>query len=240
MSVSRTDNGMTFLNRAHRVVTICGATPLLLGTAIFAIWLVARWDWLMMAGAVVLYGGIAVVAAGVLALALSCWMAFRTPRVPRRRVWVSTLSCGGLLLANFLAAGGIISAVIAIATRYTVVVHNASQQRLDSVRVFGGGCDASYGSLLPGAIARRSFWIRQDGVLVFRASGGKGALEQTTEDYVTNNLGGHVRITVQPDQTISVTRVARDQLTLVDRARDVGLWRDRSPCQRFQSKSWSQ
>ena len=225
---------MTFLNRAHRIASICGAMPLLLGTAIFVAWLVARWNWLMIAGAVVLYGGLAVVAAGVIALALSCRMAFRTPGVPRRRVWVSTLSCAGLLLANFLTAGGIISAVIAMATRYTVVVHNTSQRRLDSVRVFGGGCDASYGSLLPGATARRSFWIRQDGVLVFRASGGEDALEQTIDDYVTNNLGGHVRITVQPDQTISVTRGAPNQLTLFDRARDVVFWLDRSPCKRLE------
>jgi hypothetical protein len=225
---------MTFLNRAHGVATICGAMPLLLGTAIFVAWLVARWNWLMIAGAVVLYGGLAVVAAGVTSLALSCWMAFRTPGVPRRRVWASTLSCGGLLLANFLAAGGIIWVVIAIATRYTVVVHNSSQQRLDSVRVFGGGCDASYGFLPPGATARRSFWIRQDGVLVFRASSGEDALEQTIDDYVTTNSGGHVRITVKPDQTIAVSRTAPNQLTLFDRARDVVFWLDRSPCKRFE------
>src|SRR5882672_9935062 len=132
---------MTFLNRAHRIATFCGATPLLLGTAIFVAWLVVRRDWLMIAGAIVLYGGLAVVGTGVLALALSCWTAIRTSDVLHRRVWTSTLSCGGLLLANFLVAGGIIPAAIAIATRYTVVVINASQQRLDSVRVFGGGCD---------------------------------------------------------------------------------------------------
>ena len=89
---------------------------------------------------------------------------------------LTTLRSAGLLLANFVVAGSIISVGIAVTTRYTVVVHNASDQRLDDVRVFGGGCDAAYGSLLPGATASRSFWIRQDGRLVFRASSGGDAL----------------------------------------------------------------
>ena len=50
---------MWFLNQWHRVAVICGAGPLLLGTGIFLAWLVVRWDWLMMAGGVVLYVGLA-------------------------------------------------------------------------------------------------------------------------------------------------------------------------------------
>jgi hypothetical protein len=225
---------MIFLNRLHRVATICGATPLFLGTAIFVAWLVTSWKWLVMAGVVMLYVGLAFVAAGVLALGLSSWTAFRTPGISRRRVWLSTLSCLGLLLANFLAADGIISAVIANATRYTVVVHNTSHERLDRVRVFGGGCDASYGSILPGATARRSFWIRQDSTLVFRASAGEKRLEQTIDGYVTTNLGGHTRVTVQPDRTISVTRGAPTDLTFFDRARGLAFWLDVSPCRDFE------
>jgi hypothetical protein len=75
---------------------------------------------------------------------------------------------------------------------------------------------------------------------VFRASGGEEAIEQTIDDYGTNDLGGHVRITVQRDQTISVTRVPKNQLPLVDRARDVVFWRDRSFCERSESTSWNQ
>jgi len=227
---------MTFLNPAHRIATICGVAPLLFGAAIFIAWLGTRWDWLMIVGIVVLYGGAVVLAVGVSALALSCWTAAHAPGIPTRRVWVSALSCGGLLLANILAAGGIIPAAMAIATRYTVVVHNASQQRLDGVRVFGGGCDASYGSLFPGATARRSFWIQQDGMLVFRASGAENTLEETIDDYVTGSGGGHLQITLQPDQTISVTSVAPSQLTLFNRARDAAFWRDLSPCKGFERK----
>src|SRR5262245_42704279 len=231
---------MTYLNRAHRAAIICGATPLLIGTAIFIVWVMTRWDWLMIAGAVILFAGLTIVAAGGIALAVSCWMAFRTPGVSRRHVCFSALNCAGLLLSNVLAARWIIVAVISIATRYTVVVQNTSDQRLDGVRVLGGGCDASYGSLPPGASARRSFWIQHDGVLVFRASVGHDALEQTIDEYVTGGGGGNVGITVQPDQTIAVTHKAPRQLSLFDRARDTMFWLDRSPCQRFAGQSSNQ
>jgi hypothetical protein len=230
---------MTFLNRAHRVAAVCGAAPLLLGTAIFVVWLVARWDWLMIAGAVVLYGGLAIFATGVIALALSCWMGFHTPGIQRPRVWMLTLGCAGLLLANFPVAGGIIWTAITIATRYTVVVHNTSEQRLEGVWVFGGGCDASYGTLLPGATARHSFWIRGKGTLTFRASSGEGTLERTIDEYVTTNSGGHVTVTVHPDRTLSVTRQAPNQLAPLDRARDVLFWFDQSPCESFRRQSWN-
>jgi hypothetical protein len=217
------------LNRAYLVATICGAAPLVLGTAIFIAWLVTRRDWLTIAGFALLYCGLVVFAAGVIALARFCWVALRTPGIPRRAVWLSTFGCAALLLANFPVAGGIIWAANTIATRYTVVVHNASSQRLDGVRVFGGGCDASYGSIPPGGTARRSFWIRQGGVLDFRASSGNNALGGTIDDYLTR-YGGHRTVTVQADQTISIAREAPNQLALVDRLRDVLFWRDRSPC----------
>ena len=229
---------MRFLNRAHRFATICAVAPLVLGIAIFVVWLLVRRDWLMIAGAVALYGGLAVLAAGVVALAYSSWTALRTPGVERRRVRTSVVICGGLLGANVLAAGAILSVVVTTISRYTVVIHNSShQQQLDSVQVSGGGCDVSYGSILPGAVARRSFWIRRDGVLVFRASHGDDVLGHTVDDYVMNNGGGHVTVTVRPDLRIAVTRTAPTQLTVLERIRAVAFWRDRSFCENAESRS---
>src|SRR5712691_7569882 len=128
---------MAFVTRSHRLAALFGSVPLSLGTAIFLIWLVARWDWLMFAGAIVLYGGVAMVVAGALGLAHGCWVASRTPGAWRRGLWRSTLGCAGLLLVNVPVAAGIIAAAIAIMTRYTVVVSNTSQERLDTVRVVG-------------------------------------------------------------------------------------------------------
>jgi hypothetical protein len=193
------------MNRAFRVALFCGALPLLVGISIFLLWLITRWDWLMMAGIFTLYGGVAIFFVGAIALARFCWLAFRTPELPRRRLWLSILGCAALLLSNFAVAGGITASVIAIETRYTVVVHNTSQQPLSGVRVFGGGCEADFGTIPPDSIVRRSFWIQHDGVLEFRAVRGTTTHTKTIDSYVTNSMGGHTTVTINPEGTISVS-----------------------------------
>ena len=193
------------MNRAYRLALVCGAFPLLIGVSIFVLWLITRWDWLMMAGIFTFYGGVAVFLVGVLALAHYCWLAFRMPNIPRRRLWLSTLACAGLLLLNFPVAGGIAAAAIAIETCYTVVVHNASHQPLENVRVFGGGCDAHLGAIPPGSTVRQSFWIKHEGELEFRALGGTTSYEKTIDGYVTNSMGGHTTVTINANGTISLS-----------------------------------
>lgn len=193
------------MNRAYRIALICGALPLLVGVSLFLLWLIARWDWLMIAGIFTLYGGVAIFFIGAIALARFCWLAFRSPELPRRRLWLSTLGCAALLLSNFAVAGGITASVIAIETRYTVIVHNTSQQPLSGVRVFGGGCEADFGTIPPGGVVRRSFWIQHDGELEFRAVSGATTHSKTIDGYVTNNMGGHTTVTINPDGTISVS-----------------------------------
>ncbi|MFI5458362.1 MAG: hypothetical protein ACHRXM_23275 [Isosphaerales bacterium] len=193
------------MNRAYRVALICGAVPLVFGVSIFLLWLITHWDWLMMAGIFTLYSGLVIFAVGVIALARFHWLALRTPDVLRRRLRLATLVCAGLLLANLLIAGAIIATVVATQTAYTVAVHNTSPQPLDRVRVFGGGCDASFGSIPPQNVARRSFWIQHDGELEFQAVSGTTSYAKTIDGYVTNSVGGHTTVTINPDGTISVT-----------------------------------
>jgi len=192
------------MNRAYWVALLCGVIPLVVGASIFMLWLITRWDGLMTAGIYTLYGGVAVFSVGILALARYYWLAVRTPSIPRRQLWRSTLACVGLLALNFPVAGGIIAAVITIETRYTVVVYNASPRPLESVRIFGGGSDESLGSIPLGGTARQSFWIQHDGELKFHALSGTTTHTKTINGYVTNGMGGHTTVTVHSDDTISV------------------------------------
>jgi hypothetical protein len=159
----------------------------------------------MIAGAIVLYGGIVLVLLGVLALACFCRLAFRTPGLPRQRLWRATLAGAGLLLLNVPVAGGLTAAAIALETRYTVVVRNDSPRPLETARVFGGGVDESLGAIPPGGTVRRSFWIRHDGALEFRALGGTTRHAGTIDGYVTRNLGGVTTVTINPDGTMAVS-----------------------------------
>jgi hypothetical protein len=192
------------MNRWYRIALISGTLPLLVGVSIFTVWIFTRWDWLIGAGILTLYGGVVIFCVGAVALARFSWLAFGIPELPRRRLWIATVACAALLLSNFVVAGCIIPTVMLIEARYTVIIHNASEQPLSGVRVFGGGCEIEYGTIPPDGVARRSFWIQHDGELQFRARSGSMTYIHTIDGYVTNNMGGKVTITVNADNTISV------------------------------------
>jgi hypothetical protein len=176
-----------------------------LASRFFLLWLITRHDSLLVAGLWTICGGLLLFTIGAGALAQFCSLAFRTPDLPRRRLWLSTLGGAALLLANFPVAAGLIAAAIAIETRYTVRVRNASQQPLSGVRVVGGGCDADFGTVAPGTVVRRSFWIQLDGELEFHAVSGATAHTETIDDYVTDGDGGDTTVTIDPDGTISIS-----------------------------------
>ena len=88
---------------------------------------------------------------------------------------------------------------------YTVIVHNASPQLLEDVRVFGGGCDVWLGTIPPGETARESFWIQHDGSLRLRARAGAKVYSETIDGYVTHGMGGQTTVTIHRDGSISVS-----------------------------------
>jgi len=193
------------MDRTLRVAVLSGLLPLLIGVSLFVLWIITRWDWLMLAGAILIYGGLASFVIGSIALVRYCWAACRSADPPRRKWVPSALACAALLLSNFPTAGGIIAAVIAIETCYSVVVHNDSQQSLSDVRVYGGGCEADLGTIPPGGHAQRSLWIKRDGELEFRAVSSSTTHQVTIDDYVTSGIGCRTVVVINPDGTVSVS-----------------------------------
>ena len=100
------------MNKAYGIAIICGIFPLLLGISIFLLWLTTRWSWLILAGVFTIWSGVVIVFIGLISLLCFCWLNFRTPTLPRRRLWFLTLGCAALLTSNFIVASGIITAVI--------------------------------------------------------------------------------------------------------------------------------
>jgi hypothetical protein len=192
------------MNHAYRIALTCGVTPLPVDVSIFFLWLIPRWEWVAIAGAAALYGGVAAFFVGAVALARVCWLAFRSPNIPRKRHVLAILACSALLLANFAVAGGIIAAVIAIKTRYVVIIQNDSKHVLSGIRVRGGGCEADLGAIPPNGATRHSLWIQQDGSLEFLAVSGTTALTHTIDGYVTNGTGGRTTVVINRDACISV------------------------------------
>jgi hypothetical protein len=122
------------MNRAYRIALFCGATPLIVGTSIFFLWLFTRWEWLKLAGAGALVAGALSCLAGVVLLSWSYALAREQPELTHERTILATLRGIALLLVIFPAAAGIVFAVITIEEAYVVDVQNQSDEPLDSDR----------------------------------------------------------------------------------------------------------
>jgi hypothetical protein len=184
-------------------VLFCGALPLVVGVSIFVLWVLTRWDGLMIAGLATVCVGLVLFAMGVIALAAACLEAARAPEAPGRRAWLVVFGGGGLLLSNFLVAGAILVAVSRIESCYTVVVRNATAAELTHVRVAGAGSGSSFGTLAPGESARRWLWFRGEGILELRATGGAGERTHIVDGYV-GVFGGRAEVTLNADGTATV------------------------------------
>ena len=192
------------MKNAYRVAIICGILPLLAGVLIFLLWLITRWSWLMTAGVLTIWVGMMLVFIGTVALIVFLRLGFRAPEMNKRQLWCATLGAALLFFSNFLVAGGIIATVAAIETRYTVTIHNTSLQPLNHVVVIGGGCEINFGNIQADSIVRRSFRVKQDGELEFHAVSDTTNYTQIISDYISNGLGGHTKVVINPNKTLSI------------------------------------
>lgn len=195
------------MNRTLRIAFWCGAAPLALGVAIFLLWLLAGWTWLMVAGGCVLVAGPFVVLVGFAALWRDWWMDRSARPDTRRHSWRPLVLVAALLLSNFPVAGGIVVAAIAIESRYTIVVVNQSGKTLDDVVLEGGGRVVRFDAIPAGTSASRIVWFSHDDEeLDFRAISGATPVAGTVQEYVTGSLGGRLTITVDMNRAIGFRR----------------------------------
>lgn len=196
------------MNQAYRNAFICGIVPLTVGTSAFILWLVLP-NWFMMAVMALLGGptlicGIIMFLVGGFELFCAWRQALKDPSIPRSRLRRRILTCAGLLLVNFPVAGAIFQFVSMSELRFTIEVRNDFSQPIENVLVFGGGIEASYGTLHPGESALRSFRIRRDGILEFKAHSQSACHEEIIKGYVTHGDGGLMTLTVHSDGTIAI------------------------------------
>jgi hypothetical protein len=196
------------VNGWYRAAIFCGAAPLLTGTAIFLLWTITRWRALMDAGLWVIVAGVGLSVTGCIALIAYIVFARRDPSLPRRTIWMRGTRAAFLLLANYPVAAVILSAAIAIETRYTVTIHNHSSHPIEQARIEGGGVTVSFGAVAPGASVRRTFHFQDDGTLEFSGVYQGRIVGRQIESYVTSGLGGDTEIALDESGRLRVDRRA--------------------------------
>lgn len=184
------------MNAAYRIALFCGATPLAASALLFLLWIATKWNGLISAGVVIIYSGLALLAIGAMALLCYGWLAFRQRDLPRKKIWGAIASATALLCAQFPVAWGTAGAIVAIGTRYTVLVRNDSAQPLQHVLIYGPGASAAIFSIPPHASAERSLWFQGDGELRFEATRDNAKINGTIAPRVTREQTGRAEVLV--------------------------------------------
>jgi len=191
------------MSLSFRIALSCGALPLAAGTLIFVLWLASPSHTLVALGAIVFGLGLAFFLVGSMALVrFSLLSESRAVGLLSSHGW-STVLAGLLLVSNFPAA---LTYGAVMIPAYVVEVHNESDQLLESVRIFGGGCDESLGSLQPGGSETELLRIERDGQLELSFQHGTESKRQVIDGYVTHGHGAIRIVSVRPgsDGTLEV------------------------------------
>jgi len=198
------------MNRAYGIALICGALPLIVGVSTWLNWLITRWSGCIVIGIFTLLGGVVLFVVGTIALACYGWLTYRSKALSRRRFWFSLLGCAGLLLVNFPVAYGVVVSVIWLDSRYTVIVHNASDQPLEGVRVLGAVPEVWFGTVPPGSIVQRTFLMIGDGEIEFHAVSRAIKYSKTIDDCHLWSKGDPT-VTFESGGKISVSGTGADR-----------------------------
>lgn len=188
------------------IAWLTGAFPLLLGTTIFVVWLVFRFDILMLAGFVMLIVGLCLILWGLICLTAYVRHARRSPTGSRRLLAWQVAGVLGLYVANFVAAGSFVYAAYVIETWYFLSITNRGDVPLEGVRVEGGGASVRFGDIATGETVKRSFLIRDYGELVLTARRGEERIESVINDYLIPDLGVDQAVTIDASGEVIVRR----------------------------------
>lgn len=189
----------------YRFACLCGAIPLIAGVSIFLLWLATGWDWLVSAGVLTICFGIALVMVGFLSLSVYTWRGPGEANASRGNFVWKTLACAILLVANFPAAAAIVVGVLTIETCYAVWIHNDTGAALVGVRLQGGGCDVTVGSIPDGEVVGKWLWFDHDGRLEMRATLRGSEVSGVLDDDVSGKIGGTRKVRVRQDGTFDLT-----------------------------------
>lgn len=182
----------------YRLALACGVLPLVAGVSILAAYAATEYSGLIVAGFGCLCGGAISFTIG--AAAIFVWRS-RTRTGDKRSIpWLPVM----VLAANLPAAAACIVAGGLLATEYVVVIRNDTPVSIDAIKLTGGGCDKSYGSLLPGDELRAWLWFDRDGELelTFAKDGERNSM--IIEGYVTSNGAGKKLVEFRSDGSMDI------------------------------------
>lgn len=183
-----------------KLAYIAGIAPLVIGTAIFILWLWHRTPLLMMSGIVMIWAGVCSVVIGAICLAVYLWGVWRSATIPRGRLALQTAAVLGLFLLNFLVAASFVIQAIALETRTTFSIANLRNEPLHAVCVHTADTTIDFGDIPANTTVKRSFTVNSftEGGFSLTATQNGEKINVPPFGYVTRGVGGDNKITFSP------------------------------------------
>lgn len=190
------------MQRWWKAAMTCALVPLFVGATIFTIWYLTRATWLMMAGVINIYTGLAFFCTGFLCVVMYVWKSRQAKMVAWK--WRALLAVG-LLIANFPAAGGLTFAASYILSTYTVIVDNRSGGSIENLSLHGPTGDYDFGTVPPNSRREKGFHFTGEGFVTYSAIiVGKSQSGQMF-GYITSGPSGCTAVmSISEDATVHV------------------------------------
>ncbi len=173
------------MNKWYRISLICGLTPLCIGTLIFFCWRSTRLHWLMTAGVITIYAGLAIFIIGIICLAVYFFQARKTAVKEYKKKSIIALT---ILLANFPVVAVIISIVFYLISLSSVQFENQSSTKTGEILLSEKGHVYKIGSLLPNETLEKKIQFQSEGSVRYSFTRNKIKYEGIMFGYIT---GGH-------------------------------------------------
>lgn len=176
----------------YRASLACGLLPLLLGTVTFVTWVWTNLFALIFVGLVVVYGGLALFAAGLVCLYVYTRKARRAAVWYRRGLAVA----GGVLLLNFPVCAAYLFITFDVLSVTLVTVENRYEQPIrDLVLQDYAGNVHRIGSVLPGDMTKACLRLDGEGAVTYTLTRDGAELSGDLIGYLTWG-GSHARLTL--------------------------------------------
>ena len=184
-----------------RFAIALGASPLIIGSLIYLLWRLNRWDWLALMGLMTILIGIICFIAGAVCLILhqkrNAQAAQRSP--------LSSVVVGLLLMTNFPAAYFYTSSAFDISSRYTIRISNQSNLPVEQVLISGPTIEHKLGPTPAGENTIHHIYINEPGFLKFTIHQSATTLHGELEGYVHKGSTGDKTITIDASSSHHIT-----------------------------------
>lgn len=192
------------MSKLYLASIVCAVTPLIIGGAIYGLWVATDISWLMLAGVFNIYAGLALFIGGMICLSVYF---YRERKLSKDGVLKKSAISLGLLLANFPAAIAALYGASYHLSESTLMVQNSTEYRITDIVLSERAVTYQFPVVEPNSSVTENFHFKYEGAVGYKFSVNGTEHEGLAFGYVTSHAGGKAKMVVSDDGKVVVERM---------------------------------